>query len=155
MADDRHYVPGDFYRICDRSGFKIRARRTSMEWNGLIVSDKFFEARQPQDFVKGVPDNQTVPYARPRQTNQFLGPLTTTLTANVVAGGSSLPVVSSVRMIIGDVLNIMLDTGVLFRATISGLPTSTSILCNPVLPYSASNGNLITDISAESTASIG
>lgn len=155
MADDRHYVPGDFYRICDRSGFKIRARRTQMEWNGLIVSDKFFEARQPQDFVKGVPDNQTVPYARPRQTNQFLGPLTTTLTANVAAGGTALPVVSSVRMIIGDVLSIMLDTGVLFRATINSVPTSTSIVCNPPLPFAASSGNLITDLSAVSSASIG
>jgi hypothetical protein len=155
VADDRHYVPGDFYRICDRSGFKIRARRTQMEWNGLIVSDKFYEARQPQDFVKGVPDNQTVPYARPRQTNTFLGPLTTTLTANVAAAGTTLPVVSSVRMIIGDVLSIMLDTGVLFRATISSVPDGVTIVCNPKLPYSASAGNLITDLSAVSSASIG
>jgi hypothetical protein len=58
-------------------------------------------------------------------------------------------------MVIGDVLNIMLDTGSLFRATISSLPTSTSIVCNPVLPYSASSGNLVTDISAVSSASIG
>lgn len=153
--DDKHYVPGDFYRLCDRSGFKIRARKTSMEWNGLIVSDRYWEARQPQDFVTGVADYQTVPYARPRQTDQFLGALTTTLTASVAAGGTTLPVVSSVRMIIGDVLSIMLDTGALFRATISNVPTSTSIVCNPALSYSASSGNLITDLSAVSSASIG
>lgn len=153
--DDRHFVMGDFYRIDDRSGFKIRARRTQMEWNGLIVYERFWEARQPQDFVTGVPDNQTVPYARPRQVNSFLGPLTTTLTSDVLANGTTLPVESSVRMVIGDVLYVMLDTGSLQRVTVGGLPTSTSIICNPGLSYRASNGNLITDNSAMSLASIG
>ncbi|MDE2101697.1 MAG: hypothetical protein KGL39_30910 [Patescibacteria group bacterium] len=72
MADDLHYVPGDFYRIDDRTGFKVRARKTRMEWNGLIVSRKVWEARQPQDFVKGVIDDQTVPMPRPRQPNTYL-----------------------------------------------------------------------------------
>lgn len=153
--DDRHFVMGDFYRIDDRSGFKIRARRTQMEWNGLIVYDRFWEARQPQDFVRGVADNQTVPYARPRQVNTFLGPLTTTLTSDVQAAGTTLPVESSVRMIIGDVLYVMLDTGSLQRVTVSSLPTSTSITCNPALTYKASSGNIITDNSAVSLPSIG
>ena len=72
MADDRHYVPGTFYRIDDRTGFKTRSYRTRKEWNGLIVSDRVWEARQPQDFVKGVADNQTVPEARPRQPNAYI-----------------------------------------------------------------------------------
>ncbi len=73
MGTERHYKPGSFYRICDRTGFATRAERTRMEWNGLIVKDRVWEARQPQDFVKGVPDVQTVPYARPRQANTFVG----------------------------------------------------------------------------------
>lgn len=73
MGADKHYRPGSFYRICDRTGFATRAEDTQMEWNGLIVSRRVFEARQPQDFVKGVSDNQTVPYARPRQPNTFVG----------------------------------------------------------------------------------
>lgn len=72
MADDKHYVPGDFYRIDDRSGFKVRAKRTEKEWTGLIVAENLWEPRQPQDFVTGIPDNQTVPDPRPRQTNQFI-----------------------------------------------------------------------------------
>jgi hypothetical protein len=155
MADDLHYVPGDFYRICDRSGFKFRARKTSMEWNNLIVADRFWEIRQPQDFVKGVQDNQTVPMPRPRQVNSFLGALSTTLTAAVSAGGSVLPVVSSVRMQIGDSMSVMLDTGSLLSCTISNVPNSTSIVVNPVLPYSASSGNLVIDDSAVTSPSIG
>lgn len=73
MADDRHYVPGDFYRICDRTGFKIRANRTKKEWTGRIVRSQSFELRQPQDFVTGVRDDQTVPEPRPRPADVFIG----------------------------------------------------------------------------------
>jgi len=79
MADDRHYVPGDFYRVDDRSGFKIRAKRSRQEWNGLIVSYKLWEPRQPQDFVKGVIDDQSVPLPRPRQPNTYTNPENTGL----------------------------------------------------------------------------
>ena len=72
MADDRHYVPGTFYRICDMSGFKVRSYDSRKEWKDLIVKTKFWEARQPQDFVTGVRDDQTVPDPRPRQQNQFI-----------------------------------------------------------------------------------
>lgn len=155
MADDLHYVPGDFYRICDKSGFKVRSKRSKLEWNGLMVSDRFWEIRHPQDFVKGVMDNQVVPNARLRQVNQFLGPLSTTLTANVAAGAVVLPVASSVRMQIGDNIEVMLDTGVYFQTNIASVPNSTSITVNPPLTFSASSGNIITDLSAVSTASIG
>lgn len=73
MGTERFYKPGSFYRIDDRTGFAFRSERTRKEWQGLIVSDRVWEARHPQDFVKGVQDNQTVPYARPRQPNTFIG----------------------------------------------------------------------------------
>lgn len=72
MADDRHYVPGDFYRIDDRTGFKVRARRTRKEWTNAIVDQNRWEARHPQDFVRGVNDDQTVPEPRPRSPNQYI-----------------------------------------------------------------------------------
>lgn len=59
------YRRGDFNRICDRSGFKVKASRTQKEWNGLIVRDEDWEPRQPQDFVRGVTDQRAVPDARP------------------------------------------------------------------------------------------
>ena len=54
MADDKHYVPGTFYRICDMTGFKVRSFRTKKQWNNIIVRDQSWEARQPQDFVQAV-----------------------------------------------------------------------------------------------------
>lgn len=77
MGADKHFRMGSFYRIDDRTGFATRAEDMQMEWQGLIVSKRVFEARQPQDFVTGVPDNQTVPYPRPRQANTFVGNSTT------------------------------------------------------------------------------
>ncbi|MEJ0093823.1 MAG: hypothetical protein WDN46_10370 [Methylocella sp.] len=75
MADDRHFVGGDWYRICDRSGFKIRAGRTRKQWNDIIVREESFENRQPQDFVRGRADPQIVPEPRPRHFPfQFIGP---------------------------------------------------------------------------------
>lgn len=73
MGTERFYKPGSFYRIDDRTGFAVRAERTQKEWNNLIVSDRVWEARQPQDFVKSVTDNQTVPNARPRSPNPAVG----------------------------------------------------------------------------------
>ena len=69
MADDKHYVPGDFYRICDRTGFKVRASATQQEWTQNIVRKQSWEPRQMQDFVRGIADDQVVPMPRPRQTD--------------------------------------------------------------------------------------
>lgn len=74
MGTELFYKPGSWYRICDRTGMAVRAERTSREWQGLIVRKEVWEVRQPQDFVRGVSDIQTVPFPRPRQTNVYVGP---------------------------------------------------------------------------------
>lgn len=69
------YQPGDFWRIDDRSGFAVRAQNTAKEWTGLWVDQKLWEIRQPQDFVTGVKDDQSVPEARPQPPAIFGGPI--------------------------------------------------------------------------------
>ena len=66
------YVHGDHNVICDRSGFKVKASQTRMEWNGLRVRIEDWEPRHPQDFVRGRADRQTVADARPEPTDVFL-----------------------------------------------------------------------------------
>ena len=59
--------------ICDRCGFKKYNTEVRKEWTGLMVCrDTCFEARHPQDFVRGTPDRQTVPDPRPEATDTFL-----------------------------------------------------------------------------------
>ena len=68
MADE-HYIPGGFYRCCERCGFKRRHYDTRKEWTGLYVcADTCFEVRHPQDFVRGRADRQSVPDPRPEYT---------------------------------------------------------------------------------------
>lgn len=156
MPQDRFYKPGSFWRIDDRSGFKVRAENTRKEWTNLIVATGLWEARQPQDFVKGVTDDQSVPDPRPRQLDVFLGPLQTTTTAACAAGTTLIPLASAVRFLIGDNVEIMLDTNEYFSTTVSQVPSTTSIrIPSPGLPYSAASGNIVTDITAMAAVNIG
>lgn len=150
MADDKHYVGGEWYRICDRTGFKIRDVRTRKEWTNRVVRDQSWEPRQPQDMVQGVTDDQTVVDPRPRQLDEFQGPLGTTLITTSQPGTFYISVQSSVRMQDGDVLQIMLDSGEYFNVVIADILNDNLIQLSAVLPYRASSGNVVIDQSAVS-----
>ena len=110
MPDDRTYRPGTFWRIDDRSGFKVRNTDTRKQWNGLIVRKDFYENRNAQELVTGVRDDQTVPDARPRQKDRFV--LTTTyVTAPVAARSAFLPVASAVGFSVGSYVQVTMDDG--------------------------------------------
>lgn len=60
----RHPRLGDHKVVCDRSGRTIMASEARQEWNGLIVDKRYWEPRHPQEFVRGVKDDQAVRYTR-------------------------------------------------------------------------------------------
>lgn len=65
--------------ICDRCGFKFKARQLRREWNGLRTcsgssTNNCFEERHPQDFVKGRKDQKSPPWVRPEADDVFLAP---------------------------------------------------------------------------------
>lgn len=45
-----------------------------MTWDGFFVRKDFWEARHPQDFVRGRKDKQRVPIARPEKADVFVNP---------------------------------------------------------------------------------
>jgi hypothetical protein len=163
MADDRHYVPGDYYRIDDRTGFKVRAARTRKEWNGLIVRTRSWEPRQPQDLVRGVRDNQTVPEARPRSPDVFIGVKTTLTAAINIEGGFStgfsrgfqrvgidddqvLPVASVADFTVGNFISILLDDGNVWTTTLVAIdPVVITLTIAQGVPSPASIGNFVFD----------
>jgi hypothetical protein len=65
------YRPGDFYRICDVCGFKVRASETKKRWDGMIVCLPDWEPRHPQESVRGKTDKQAVRDARPEAPDVF------------------------------------------------------------------------------------
>jgi hypothetical protein len=145
MADDRHYIGGDNYILDDLSGFKIRASKARIipggQTGNLAVAPERWEPQQPQDFVTGVRDDQTVALARPRQVNQFV--ITGTfVTAPSAARSSTITVDNSIGFTVGSSVLIMLDSGVNFRTTISTITGKTWTLGAP-LP--ASVGTLYGD----------
>lgn len=148
MPRDRYFVPGSWYRISDFSSFKTRSYDTKKMWNGYWVrSDREFEQRNSQDLVQGVSDEQAAPEPRPRPPNLYLGPVVTTLNANVNAGATSATVASSTGMLVGDSVEIILANDDGARVVLTAVPNSATIVfAGSPLPYAAASGAVVTDI---------
>lgn len=59
--------------ICDRTGFERHIEDCQYEWNGMLVLKSEWEPRQPQDYVRGVPDGKPVKDVRPDSEPEFVG----------------------------------------------------------------------------------
>lgn len=66
MPNHNYYAPGLFNFVCDECGLVFKSSEGILRWDGAWVDARCFETRQPQDFVRAVPDNQSTPWARPR-----------------------------------------------------------------------------------------
>ena len=117
-----------------------------MEWNGLIVDQNVWEPRQPQDLVRGVPDIQSVPDARPLGQNIYVGPISVQTTADAVIGQTTIPVQTTFGFYQGAQVGCMtdLDNGTVFFTTIASPPSGFNLVLSQGLPYSMASGNLIT-----------
>lgn len=74
MGHADYYRNGTYNGICDRCGCKFKFSDLKLEWDGLYVctANGCWEPRQPQDYVKGVRDDMSVPVSRPQGGNVFL-----------------------------------------------------------------------------------
>lgn len=85
-----YFKLGTFNATCDVCGFKRKGFEMTMRWDGLMVcrtsvNPGCWEPRQPQDYVRGVQDNQTPPWTRPSWTaDEFIN---MNLRPNQVLGG--------------------------------------------------------------------
>jgi hypothetical protein len=77
-----YYKSGTYNGLCDRCGSKFKFSDLKLEWDGLYVctANGCWEPRQPQDYVKGVRDDMSVPVSRPDQPLVFLAQLIVTET---------------------------------------------------------------------------
>ena len=71
---NEYFLMGSNNVECDRTGFKMKADQCRFEWNGYYVRDKSWEERQPQDFLRGLPDRQQPAVSRPGTGDVFLEP---------------------------------------------------------------------------------
>jgi hypothetical protein len=63
------YRPGQWNAICDRCGFGFKSSELKRDWQGLIVCDKDYETRHPQDFIRIRPEKPAADWARPENTD--------------------------------------------------------------------------------------
>jgi hypothetical protein len=82
-----YYKSGTYNGICDRCGSKFKFSDLKLEWDGLYVctANGCWEARQPQDYVKGVRDDMSVPVSRPDQPAVFLDTLYSTPVTSIAS----------------------------------------------------------------------
>lgn len=58
------------------SGFKVPLSNLVRQWDNQLVDRRYVDKRNPQDFVRGVKDNQALPYSRPEPPDSFIaGPI--------------------------------------------------------------------------------
>ena len=158
---------GDHLVVDDRTGFTVWASDTRREWNGALVRKQSWEARHPQDLVRGVPDRMRAEPTRPAlapDDQPGYGPYHTYLIADAIAGDASITVNNIVGFSIGDLIRIYLDNGDVFQTrvesvnitidnlsitidSISVTIDSTATLIMDPLPWPASIGNQVWNMS--------
>ncbi len=63
---------GDWNAVCFECGRKRKASQLKKHWQGYFVCPEHWEIRQPQDFVRAVPDVQTPPWTQPMPADLFI-----------------------------------------------------------------------------------
>jgi len=130
----------------------MRSSRSRKRWDGLLVCEADWEPQHPQDFVRGVKDRQNVEEPSPESVDTIIGPLTTTTTAAINAGATTLFVASSTRFSAADVIGVTRSDGDVQRCVVSSVPISTQIVvtAGTAMRGAVSSGALIVNYSAVS-----
>lgn len=113
MSYTSRYDKGNWIADCDVCGRKYKASLLTERWDGLMCCPDDWEIRQPQDFVRGVPDTQIAPWLRPEPADYFI-PITLNApiaTFNAISNSSLVvqfvqgPAQQNVTSIITTILN--------------------------------------------------
>lgn len=79
------YIPGNPWVECEVCGLEYRQSQMRIRWDGYIVCPADFEFRNPQDFVRAVPDDNSIKgIQNPPGEDSFIS--YTCSTRNAVAG---------------------------------------------------------------------
>jgi len=107
-----------------------------------------WEKRHPQETIRARRDDQSVPEARPRPVDIFVGALMTEIATAALPGALTLGLAATTRMQGGDHIGIMLDSKDVHRATVQSVDSATQITLTAALPGAVSVGNVVIDYSA-------
>lgn len=69
-----YFKLGDRNAVCYVCGFERKASEMLLRWDGVYVCKQDWEPRHPQDFVRGVPEEQAPDWTQPEGPIEFAGP---------------------------------------------------------------------------------
>lgn len=69
------WADGQWNFTCQLCGRKQKSGRAMRTWNNLYVCKHHKEVRNPQDFIRGVKEQMSVPWTRPQGPDQFVPPV--------------------------------------------------------------------------------
>ena len=133
---------GDWNIICEKCGMKRKASECSLNWQNQLVCGPCWESRHPQEYVKGIPDNQSVPIARP-DVVAIQGE--TTVKTSASRNATSIELTSITGLVDKDPINIILNDGSAYWVYCEGTPSSDTVTfpAGAYLPFAASAGNTV------------
>ena len=86
------FAKGQWNFFCDLCGAKRKSSEGVRTWDNFYVCRSHKEARNPQDFVRGVVDNQRVEWTRPKPADTFVpAPVACTLAGSNAVPGYAVP----------------------------------------------------------------
>jgi hypothetical protein len=85
MSDADRLALGDWNALCFRCGRKFKASLMRKNWQGFYTCLRDWEPRQPQDFVRAIPDKMAPPWAQPDLPPDF-APMCTPADSQAIPG---------------------------------------------------------------------
>jgi hypothetical protein len=114
---------GDWNVTCWFCGFKRKASDMARQWQGFYVCREHWEARQPQDFARGIAEHPTPPWTQPQPAAVYTY---TNLQIGIGDGGTA-------SFQLGDGLYAVTVTGVKVAGVTSTYTTTAKGLITPTV----------------------
>jgi len=73
MGQADYYLDGSWNVRCQECDKKLKSVDVYRRWDGMYVGRECLEPRNPQDFVRGIPDNASVPWATGNPDFNYIG----------------------------------------------------------------------------------
>lgn len=134
-----YYKDGDYNAICSMCGHKYKASELVEHWQGQKRCYKCWEPRQPQDFVRVIPDNPTPSWTQPDEDGTYVA--TCSLVDRIAVSGVGVAgcIVSGFRPTnLADYLD-PLPADVIFAST-----TPVAIITAPLPGATAAKNDIVT-----------
>ena len=134
------YIPGDWWMICERTGFKCRRSEMRKEWTGAWVHKSVYNERHPQDFVKAIPDDPSVDVSRP-DVAPAMGE--TTLNGAITKDAATATLTDASGLVENDIIGIVMDNSVTHWTFLTADEASSVVALHVGMPYAAASGNVV------------